>query len=174
VTLVDCETGKMRQSTVADFFGSFGKPEGRTKIEKVKVRLSPLPGISLAHGAEPLQQDWPPSEFLADVLPQLCTDFAKSLPCPAMACLDGALNYTSHFPLNAVGPDLGRFLFVHGNAVRINNILLDAGPKTYNALASVQDNYHSGSTRLHKDLTDAVNAMLWAAEFAKDVPGCAL
>jgi lysine-specific demethylase 3 len=63
---------------------------------------------------------------------------------------------------------------VHGNAVRINNILLDAGPKTYNALASVQDNYHSGSTRLHKDLTDAVNAMLWAAEFAKDVVGCAL
>jgi lysine-specific demethylase 3 len=173
VTLVDCETGKTRQSTVADFFGSFGKPEGRTKIEKVKVSFSPLPGISLAHGAGPLQQDWPPSEFLAEVLPQLCTDFAKSLPCPAMACLDGALNYASHFPHNAVGPDLGRFLFVHG-AVRINNGLLDAGPKTYNALASVQDNYHSGSTRLHKDLTDAVNIMLWAAEFAKGVPGRAL
>jgi JmjC domain, hydroxylase len=174
VTLVDCETGKTRQSTVADFFGSFGKPEGRTKIEKVKVCFSPLRGISLAHGAGPIQQDWPPREFLAEVLPQLCTDFTKSLPCPAMACLDGALNYASHFPLNAVGPDLGRFPFVHGNAVRINNSLLDAGPKTYNALASVQDNYHSGSTRLHKDLTDAVNVMLWAAEFAKDVPGCAL
>jgi hypothetical protein len=47
---------------------------------------------------------------LANVLPQLCTDFAKSLPHPAMACLDGALNYASHFPLNAIGPDLGKFL----------------------------------------------------------------
>ncbi|KIM71484.1 hypothetical protein PILCRDRAFT_93840 [Piloderma croceum F 1598] len=137
VTLIDCDTRKTWQSTVANLFGSFGSLR-----------------ISLAHGAGPLQQDWLPSEFLADVLPQLCTDFAKSLPCPAMACLDGALNYASHFPLNAVGPDLGL--------------------KTYNALASVQDNYHSGSTRLHKDLMGAVNAMLWAAEFAKDVPVCTL
>ena len=174
VTLVDCETEKTRRATVAEFFGSFGKPDGRTKIEKVKVRFSPLPRVSLAYRAGPLRQDWPPSEFLANVLPQLCADFAKSLPCPAMACLDGALNYASHFPLNAVGPDLGRLLFVHGKALRINDISLEAGPKTYNALASVQDNYHSGSTRLHKDLTDAVNVMLWAAEFAKDVPGCAL
>jgi lysine-specific demethylase 3 len=63
---------------------------------------------------------------------------------------------------------------VHGNTVRINNVSLDSGPKTYNALAGVQDNYHRGSTRLHKDLTDAVNVMLWAAEFAKDMSGCAL
>ena len=63
---------------------------------------------------------------------------------------------------------------MHGNTVRINNFSLDSGPKTYNALASVQDNYHRGSTRLHKDLTDTVNVMLWAAEFAKGIPGCAL
>jgi hypothetical protein len=50
VTLVDCETGKTRQSTVADFFGSLGKPKGRTKIEKVKVRFSPLPGSLLLTG----------------------------------------------------------------------------------------------------------------------------
>jgi hypothetical protein len=172
VILVDCETEKKRRATVAEFFGSFGKPEGRTKIEKVKVRFSPLPGVSLAHRAGSLRQDWPPSDFLADVLPQLCTDFAKSLPCPAMACLDGALNYASHFPLNAVGPDLGRFCLC--TAALFEPIIFQSGPKTYNALASVQDNYHSGSTKLHKDLTDAVNVMLWAAEFARGVPGCAL
>jgi JmjC domain, hydroxylase len=172
VTLVDCETERTRRATIAEFFGSFGKPEGRTKIEKVKVRFGPLPGVSLAHRAGSLWQDWPPSELLADVLPQLCADFSKSLPCPAMACLDGALNYASHFPLNAVGPDLGRFCLC--TATLFELIIFQSGPKTYNALASVQDNYHSGSTKLHKDLTDAVNVMLWASELAKDVPGCAL
>jgi hypothetical protein len=63
---------------------------------------------------------------------------------------------------------------MHGNIVQMDEILPDVGPKTYNALASVQDNYHNGSTRLHKDLTDAVNVMLWAAAFATGIPGCAL
>jgi hypothetical protein len=49
VTLVDCETEKARQATVAEFFGSFGKPEGRTKIEKVKARCSPLLAVCFAH-----------------------------------------------------------------------------------------------------------------------------
>jgi hypothetical protein len=34
----------------------------------------------------------------------------------------------------------------------------------YNANASLQDDYHHGSTYLHKDITDAVNMMVWAAE----------
>jgi hypothetical protein len=47
VTLVDCETEKTRRATVAEFFGCFGKPEGRTKIEKVKVCFQPTPPVSL-------------------------------------------------------------------------------------------------------------------------------
>jgi lysine-specific demethylase 3 len=38
----------------------------------------------------------------------------------------------------------------------------------------MQDNLHKGSTRLHKDLTDAVNIMLWAATPAGGIPGSAL
>jgi lysine-specific demethylase 3 len=31
----------------------------------------------------------------------------------------------------------------------------------YNALATKQDEHHHGSTKLHMDMTDAVNIMLW-------------
>jgi lysine-specific demethylase 3 len=41
-------------------------------------------------------------------------------------------------------------------------------------MASMQDNQHNGSTRLHKDLTDAVNIMVWSANFPDGTPGDAL
>jgi hypothetical protein len=44
----------------------------------------------------------------------------------------------------------------------------------YNAFATLQDDDHHGSTRLHMDLTDAVNIMLWAAPLPDGNPGCAL
>jgi hypothetical protein len=53
------------------------------------------------------------------------------------------------------------------------NIILLAGPKTYSAKGSVQDDHHQGSTRLHKDLTDTVNIMLWEMP-ASHGPSCAL
>ena len=47
------------------------------------------------------------------------------------------------------------------------------GPKMYNATETAPDDQH-GSTKLHKDLTDAVNIMLWAAKSEDGQPGCAL
>jgi hypothetical protein len=44
----------------------------------------------------------------------------------------------------------------------------------YNAYGTMQDDTHHGSTRLHMDLTDAVNIMLWAAPLPDGKPGCAL
>ena len=44
----------------------------------------------------------------------------------------------------------------------------------YNAYGTSQDDTHHGSTRLHMDLTDAVNIMLWAARLPDGNPGCAL
>lgn len=37
------------------------------------------------------------------------------------------------------------------------------GPKMYNVFGSLQDNTHRGSTRLHMDITDALNVLHWAA-----------
>ena len=44
----------------------------------------------------------------------------------------------------------------------------------YNAHATVQDDDHNGSTRLHLDLTDAVNIMIWTADIARETLGYAL
>jgi hypothetical protein len=48
------------------------------------------------------------------------------------------------------------------------------GPKMYNAQATMQDDDHHGSTRLHLDLTDAVNIMMWTATLADGTAGYAL
>jgi hypothetical protein len=45
------------------------------------------------------------------------------------------------------------------------------GPKVYFALATKQDDGHHGSTRLHCDLTDAVNVCVFAAEQSNGSPG---
>src|SRR5882762_1366788 len=48
------------------------------------------------------------------------------------------------------------------------------GPKMYNAEATLQDDDHHGSTRLHLDLTDAVNILIWAANLVDGNPGYAI
>ncbi len=45
------------------------------------------------------------------------------------------------------------------------------GPKVYFALAAKQDDGHHGSTRLHCDLTDAVNVCVFAAQQSDGSPG---
>lgn len=47
----------------------------------------------------------------------------------------------------------------------------DLGPKVYFALAAEQDDDHHGSTRLHCDLTDAVNVCVFAAQESDGSPG---
>lgn len=43
----------------------------------------------------------------------------------------------------------------------------------YIAHGTVLDEFHKGSTRLHMDLTDAINVMLWAADLSDGNPGYA-
>ena len=47
------------------------------------------------------------------------------------------------------------------------------GPKLYNAYASVLDSNHNGSTRLHLDVADAVNVMVYAGKHISGVDGYA-
>ena len=49
-----------------------------------------------------------------------------------------------------------------------------SGPKMYIAHAAPQDDVHHGSTRLHFDLTNALNVMLWAASQPDGTPGAAI
>ena len=43
----------------------------------------------------------------------------------------------------------------------------------YNATETVPDDSHHGSTKLHMDVMDALNRMLWAADSQDGKPGCA-
>ncbi|KAA1480127.1 hypothetical protein DENSPDRAFT_753043, partial [Dentipellis sp. KUC8613] len=88
-------------------------------------------------------QDWPPTEHLKTRYSQHYDSFKLAVPFPDLTRPDGALNLAAHFPDNVISPDLG--------------------PKLYSAFGTVDDGSHHGSTRLHKDLTDAVNVMAHAS-----------
>ena len=52
-------------------------------------------------------QDWPPSTDFKTAFPELFDDFSMATPMPNYVRRDGVLNIASHFPSNAIGPDLG-------------------------------------------------------------------
>ncbi|KAI0301852.1 hypothetical protein B0F90DRAFT_1809951 [Multifurca ochricompacta] len=83
-SVVECQTDASKRMTVSDFFGYFGKYEGRTEHWKLK--------------------DWP--------LPDLFEEFQKGVPMPNYCRRDGVLNIASHFPSNTVMPDLGPKMYI--------------------------------------------------------------
>ncbi|CAA7269026.1 unnamed protein product [Cyclocybe aegerita] len=131
--IVECQTDVNRRVTIRDFFSDFGKYEGRTECWKLK--------------------DWPPTAEFKTAFPELYEDFSNAVPVPDYVRRDGVENLGSHFPTNAVGPDLG--------------------PKMYNAMASTQEPGTKGSTRLHMDMADALNVMLYATPCEDGTPGYA-
>ena len=86
-SIVECQTDASKRVTVAEFFGYFGKYEGRTDHWKLK--------------------DWPSSSDFKAALPELYEEFQKGVPMPNYSRRDGVLNIASHFPSNTVMPDLG-------------------------------------------------------------------
>jgi hypothetical protein len=96
----------------------------------------------------------------------------QSVPCPGLVRVDGILNMAVHHPLNAISPDLGNSMPVSACFYVLNP--LSAGPKMYFAFKTIEDVLHHGSTKLHMDLTDAVNMMLSAAIGSDGKPGPAL
>ncbi|KAJ7505040.1 hypothetical protein B0H11DRAFT_1905114 [Mycena galericulata] len=128
--VVDCESGQVQETTVKSFFRSFDR-ENRKDCLKLK--------------------DWPPSSEFKTTFPELYEDFSQAVPMPNYVRRDGVLNIASHFPINAVCPDLG--------------------PKMYNAHANLSGDH--GSTRLHMDMADALNILLYATDRGPDEVGCA-
>ncbi|CAL1701506.1 unnamed protein product [Somion occarium] len=98
-------------------------------------------------------KDWPPSMDFKTAFPELYDDFNRATPVPNYVRRDGVLNVASHFPSNTVAPDLG--------------------PKMYNAMASYESQGSKGTTRLHMDMADAVNIMLYASPTPDGRPGSA-
>ncbi|KAK7471132.1 hypothetical protein VKT23_002545 [Stygiomarasmius scandens] len=135
--IVECQTNRNERVNVGKFFSWFGQhsPEREERNEIWKLK------------------DWPPSTDFKVTFPDLYQDFSNAVPVPNYVRRDGTLNIASHFPTNAIAPDLG--------------------PKMYNAMGSSCDIGSMGSTRLHMDMADAVNIMTYAAKTKEGFDGCA-
>lgn len=77
----------------------------------------------------------------------------QALPLKAFTHVDGALNLASNFPENVISPDLGEFDIY----LRTTCTKMFVGPKMYIAR---EDRNKQGSTRLHMDLSDAINILV--------------
>lgn len=91
-SIVECQTDASKRVTLGEFFGYFGKYEGRTETWKLK--------------------DWPTSTDFKTALPDLFEEFQKGVPMPYYSRKDGVLNIASHFPSNTVMPDLGPRMYI--------------------------------------------------------------
>ncbi|KAI0057927.1 hypothetical protein BV25DRAFT_1811707 [Artomyces pyxidatus] len=98
-------------------------------------------------------KDWPPEKDFRTEFADHYQSFIDAVPFPDITRPDGVLNMRSHYPRNGVVPDLG--------------------PKMYNAFGTKHDNSHKGSTRLHLDVTDAVNIMAHSEPLPDGSPGVA-
>jgi len=87
---------------------------------------------------------------------------------------DGVLNIASHFPSNTVAPDIGKIACQCRPRSPMTNGFHVVGPKMYNAMASSDTPGTKGSTRLHMDMADAVNVMLYCSPTPEGKPGGAL
>ncbi|KAF9498023.1 hypothetical protein BDN71DRAFT_1373194, partial [Pleurotus eryngii] len=99
-------------------------------------------------------KDYPTDQRFKSKSYILARDFQLALPAPAYSSEDGPLNITNFFPIN------------------YSNIP-DLGPKMYAAMTSKFGHDGHGSTRLHIDISDAVNIMargeaLWHVFLSKD------
>ncbi|KAG8905755.1 hypothetical protein FRB99_008328 [Tulasnella sp. 403] len=101
-------------------------------------------------------KDWPPTSEFSQEFPELYQDFANAVPIPNYTRRDGILNIASHFPVNEKA------------------LIPDIGPKMYNAFEASETAGGKGSTRLHMDMADAVNIMLYASPRRNGTPGTAV
>ncbi|KAH0565523.1 hypothetical protein GP486_001077 [Trichoglossum hirsutum] len=92
-------------------------------------------------------KDWPPHDDFATHFPELFEDFQKALPFPDRMSRGGFANLASHFPTEVLQPDLGPKMYCAYPA-----------PEFFDCFSGEE----KGSTRLHLDVTCAINVMVYA------------
>ena len=172
ITLINCETELEFKSTVADFFRDFDVPRDRKQIVKLKVSCVMMtlpPGRTVTKGfvrtglRNIISDRFFPTFMRLSSMPYRFPIIRARMVC-AILC------HTLHrmeLYLTWVCVSLLYFHLSHHSFVI-------PGPKMYNAHGDPANNLRHGSTRLHLDVTGAVNIMLYAADQLDGSPGGAL
>ena len=172
VDLTDCESGESKAGMLEDILKLFDSPQDtHDPVWKVKVCSSLLCLMKLKHNYI-YYQDWPSqATFKGGIFADIYEEFEDYLPFPQLTRLNGHNNLAAYFPDNAgLPPDLGNdTTSISCSMAKCSDVGL--GPKVYFALATKQDDDHHGSTRLHCDLTDAINVCVFAAQQNDSSPG---
>ncbi|KDQ28562.1 hypothetical protein PLEOSDRAFT_1023236, partial [Pleurotus ostreatus PC15] len=150
--VADCEDENYLKTALVDEF-LLGLDEKNDQVLKLKVGIS-ICNSSLVLTAFRFVKDYPTDQRFKSKSFILARDFQLALPVPTYSSEDGPLNIANFFPIN------------YSNAP-------DLGPKMYAAMASKFGDEGHGSTRLHIDISDAVNIMargeaLWHVFLSKD------
>nr|CAG8496853.1 11716_t:CDS:2 [Entrophospora candida]CAG8518889.1 11710_t:CDS:2 [Entrophospora candida] len=95
-------------------------------------------------------KDWPSNQDFARKFPDHFKDFMSTMPFPQYSTRNGNMNLVNQLPREYIVPDLG--------------------PKMYNAYGSEDGLKGVGTTRLHLDVTDAVNLMTYAPGIHERLP----
>jgi JmjC domain, hydroxylase len=156
VTIIDCESDQEFDATVAIFFQSFGSTEDGKRMLKLKVRITcfvhseATPFSSFRIGRPKVISDM----FSLSYMQRSSAVYPSPIMCALMACVI----------LSRISPEMVLFpILVCLSLAHLRESLnLIAGPKMYNANGSSQNHRH-GSTKLHLDVTGALNLMLYAA-----------
>ncbi|KAL7412661.1 hypothetical protein BDY24DRAFT_416039 [Mrakia frigida] len=99
-------------------------------------------------------KDWPPTNAFKNKFPRHYAELMSALPLASITRRDGVQNVSAY----SLHPDLNP---------------ADIGPKIYAAYAGNEGPGGNGSTRLHMDLADAVNIMVYAEKSSDGRAGCA-
>ena len=127
-TLVNCLKGTtVPNAKLRVFWDGFQHVTKRLKDEQGTPMLLKL-------------KDWPPTDDLAEFMPDRFNDLMRSLPMPEYTLRSGRLNIAGYIPDYFLKPELG--------------------PKMYIAYGSALYP-QKGSTNLHIDMSDAVNALVY-------------
>lgn len=110
-------------------------------------------------------KDWPPTKLFALIFPHMFEIFEMVLTGPVLTSRKGALNMESSMPEGSCPPDTGAPITASSHACRPLTPYL--GPKAYLAHGTVK----GATTRLHCDMTDAVNILFYAEPLNDDEEG---
>ena len=127
-TLVNCLKGtEVPKARLKDFWDGFQHVTKRLKDRQGTPMLLKL-------------KDWPPTDDIAEFMPDRFNDLMKSLPVPEYTLRSGRYNLAGYMPDYFLKPELG--------------------PKMYIAYGSALYS-DKGSTNLHIDMSDAVNCLVY-------------